>query len=94
MTDNYALGAWPVWTQGHGKLWRGLPLTLLQLWAVQLQQKKKTTCVYDFPIVSLWELSAAMETRVLIRFGPKPNATLFGMRKLNIELHISLPSLV
>ena len=28
-----------------------------------------------FPIVSLWELSVAMETRVLIRPGPKPNAT-------------------
>ena len=30
---------------------------------------------YVFPIVSLWELSVAMETRVLIRPGPKPNAT-------------------
>ena len=28
-----------------------------------------------FPIVSLWELSVAMETRVLIRPGPKPNTT-------------------
>ena len=28
-----------------------------------------------FPIVSLWELSVAMETRVPIRPGPKPNAT-------------------
>ena len=27
---------------------------------------------YVFPIVSLWELSVAMETRVLIRPGPKP----------------------
>ena len=26
-----------------------------------------------FPIVSLWELSVAMETRVLIWPGPKPN---------------------
>ena len=31
--------------------------------------------LYIFPIVSLWELSVAMETRVLIRPGPKPNAT-------------------
>ena len=28
-----------------------------------------------FPIVSLWELSVAMETRVPIRPGPKPKAT-------------------
>ena len=28
-----------------------------------------------FPIVSPWELSVAMEARVLIRPGPKPNAT-------------------
>ena len=31
--------------------------------------------IYVFPIVSLWELSVAMETRVLIRPGPKPNTT-------------------
>ena len=30
---------------------------------------------YVFLIVSLWELSVAMETRVLIRPGPKPNTT-------------------
>ena len=30
---------------------------------------------YVFPIVSLWELSVAMETRVLIRPGQKPNTT-------------------
>ena len=27
-----------------------------------------------FPILTLWELSVAMATRVLIRSGPKPNA--------------------
>ena len=27
-----------------------------------------------FPIITLWELSVAMETRVLIRSCPKPNA--------------------
>ena len=27
-----------------------------------------------FPITTLWELSVAMETRVLIRSHPKPNA--------------------
>ena len=28
----------------------------------------------DFPIITLWELSVSMETRVLSRSGPKPNA--------------------
>ena len=28
-----------------------------------------------FPIVSIWELYVAMETRDLIRPGPKPNAS-------------------
>ena len=27
-----------------------------------------------FPIITLWELSVAMETRVLIQSSPKPNA--------------------
>ena len=27
-----------------------------------------------FPIITLWELSAAMDTRVPIRSDPKPNA--------------------
>ena len=31
-------------------------------------------CFYVFPMVTLCELSVAMETRVLIRPGPKPNA--------------------
>ena len=30
---------------------------------------------YVFLIVSLWEVSVAMETRVLILFRPKPKAT-------------------
>ena len=33
------------------------------------------TCDNIFPIITQWELSVAMETRVLIRSGPKPNAT-------------------
>ena len=32
-------------------------------------------CSQHFPIISLWELSVAMDTRVLIRSGPKPNAS-------------------
>ena len=31
-----------------------------------------------FPILSLWELSVAMETRVPIRPGPKPNTTILN----------------
>ena len=31
--------------------------------------------MFFFSIVSLWELSVAMETRVPIRPSPKPNAT-------------------
>ena len=30
-----------------------------------------------FPIITLWELSVFLETRVLIRSGPKPNFELF-----------------
>ena len=36
------------------------------------QQRKSGDTV--FTIITLWELSVAMETRVLIRSGPKPNA--------------------
>ena len=35
---------------------------------------KALECSQHFPITSVWELSVAMETRVLIRSGPKPNA--------------------
>ena len=37
-----------------------------------VSEKKIFIC---FSIVSLWELSVAMETRVLIRPSPKPNTT-------------------
>ena len=42
---------------------------------VGLVVSEKKIFFYVFPIVSLWELSVAMETRVPIRPGPKPNAT-------------------
>ena len=35
---------------------------------------KELECHKIFPIITLWELSVAMETRVLIRSCPKPNA--------------------
>ena len=43
--------------------------------ALGLVVSEKKIFFYVFPIVSLWELSVAMETRVLIRPGPKPNTT-------------------
>ena len=33
-----------------------------------------------FPIISLWEISVAMETRVLILSGPKPYAYKISLR--------------
>ena len=35
---------------------------------------KALECPQHFPIISLWEISVAMDTRVPIRSGPKPNA--------------------
>ena len=71
-------GAGPVWTLGarlaefmkrttrhcYNQNMRGLGLVV--------SEKKIFIC---FSIVSLWELSVAMETRVLIRPGQKPNTT-------------------
>ena len=36
---------------------------------------KALACSQHFPIITLWELSVAMDTRVLIRSGPKSNAS-------------------
>ena len=41
-----------------------------------IKKLKALECLQHFPIISLWELSVAMETRVLIRSGPKPYAAL------------------
>ena len=35
---------------------------------------KALACSQRFPIIALWKLSVAMDTRVLIRSGSKPNA--------------------
>ena len=43
--------------------------------ALGLVVSEKKIFFMFFLIVSLWELSVAMETRVLIRPGPKPNTT-------------------
>ena len=43
---------------------------------IKKNKSKKTELEWSkiFPIITLWELSVAMETRVLIRSYPKPNA--------------------
>ena len=51
-------------------------------------QKKCDDAV--FPIVTLWELSVAMETRVLIQFGSKPTEAFpypnSGLDKISFQL--------
>ena len=59
-----------------GRIYKGDHNTLLHT-----KYESSGTCglgeedFFVFPIVSLWELSVAMETRVLIGPGPKPNTT-------------------
>ena len=56
------------------------PLEILWLSSLPARVKKNKSKMkelewsQDFPIITLWELSVAMETRVLIRSCPKPNA--------------------
>ena len=63
--------------QGHGwqDLWRGLLNIdihkIFKLWVLWFQRRR---FFYVFPIITLWELSVAVETRVPIRSGPKHNA--------------------
>ena len=54
----------------------GAPLAgFIQRTTIHCYTQNMKALGHVFPIVSLWELSVAMETRVLIRPGPKPNAT-------------------
>ena len=75
---HHAPGAGPVWTPG-ARLAGFIKRTTIQCYTQTMKglglvvSEKKI--FYGFPIVSLWELSVAMETRVPIRPGPKPNAT-------------------
>ena len=41
----------------------------------KIRSKLKAHNHKNFPIITLWELLVAMDTRVLIRSGPKPNAS-------------------
>ena len=73
-----APGAGPVWTPGARmagfmkRATRHCYKQNMKALCLVVSEKKIFIC---FPIVSLWELSVAMETRVLIRPGPKPNTT-------------------
>ena len=60
-----------------GRIYKEDHYTLLhtKMKGLGLVVSEKKIFFYVFPIVSLWELSVAMETRVPIRPGPKPNAT-------------------
>ena len=65
-------GQGPYGPQGHGTI---IHCYTQNMKALELVVSEKKILFYVFPIVSLWELSVAMETRVLIRPGPKPNTT-------------------
>ena len=40
----------------------------------RMKNSREKVATPFFPIITLWELSVAMETRDLIRTGPKPNS--------------------
>ena len=71
-------GAGPVWTPGARmaefmkRTTRNCYTQNMKALGLVVSEKKIFIC---FPIVSLWELSVAMETRVLIRHGSKSNTT-------------------
>ena len=73
-----APGAGPVWTPGARlagfmkRTTRHCYTQNMRSLGLVVSEKKIFIC---FSIVSLWELSVAMETRVLIRPGPKPYTT-------------------
>ena len=78
-----APGAGPVWTPGArmaGFMKRTTGHCYTQnMKALGLVVSEKKIFLYVFLIVSLWELSVAMETRVLIRPDPKPNTKPFPL---------------
>ena len=74
--SHYAPRARPVWTPGE-QLAGFIKRTTIHCYTQNMKAlglvvlEKKI--FYVFAILSLWELSVAMETRVPIRTGPKPN---------------------
>ena len=74
-------GAGPVWTPG-ARLAGFIKRAIIHVHCYTQNMKalgrvvsEKKIFLCFFPIVSLWELSVAMETRVLIQPGLKPHAT-------------------
>ena len=76
MADNDVPWERPVWTPGArlaGFIKRSTIHCYIQnMKALGFVVSEKILFMF-FPIVSLWELSVAMETRALIRPGPKPS---------------------
>ena len=54
-----------------GRIYEENYKTILKLWALWFWRRR---FFYVLPIVSLWELSVAMETKNLIQSAPKPKA--------------------
>ena len=75
MADNDAPGVWPVWTP-RGMLGRSCKEEYYILQHTKYERSRPCGLgkedFFIFHFKSLWELSVAMETRVLIRQGLKP----------------------
>ena len=60
---------------GNGNAYdRGDYNSSFALRAVELKTERARVLTRCYPILALWELSVAIEIRVPIRCGPKPNA--------------------
>ena len=75
----YAPGSGPIWTPG-ARLAGFIKRAIIDCYtenmkALGLVVSDKKIFFNVFPIVSLWELFVAMETRVMIRPSLKPNTT-------------------
>ena len=57
-----------------------------------IKKMEELECAKDFPIISLWELSVAMETRVLIRSRPKPYAAFPRPMMLQMKFDFNRPA--
>ena len=75
MADNDSPGAWPIWGM-VGRIYKGnfkknCYTQNIKALGLMVPEKKLYLCG---PMVSQWQLSVAMGTRVPIRSGPKPYA--------------------
>ena len=77
MVDNDAPGAWPIWAPGTqlAGFMKGITKCCytrnIKALGLIVSEKK---VFYVFPIITLWELSVAMETRLPNQSSPKHNA--------------------